>query len=137
MLDRIDECFPGKCVIFLADIYDPTDGVGDAPSVYLPTWLDGLKIHAAYNEIIHRAADQRANVFLVPLHQAFLGHGSHCRQFWRATYRAEDPHYWYYYNIEDPNDRGYDAIRRLFLNTIIEARATITSQSIPNPMPAD
>jgi hypothetical protein len=24
-------------------------------------------------------------------------------------------HYWYATNLEDPNDRGYDAIRRLFL----------------------
>jgi lysophospholipase L1-like esterase len=36
MLDMIESRFPGGCEIFLADIYDPTDGVGDAPSVYLP-----------------------------------------------------------------------------------------------------
>ena len=36
-------------------------------------------------------------------------------QFWRKFYRAEDPHYWYFENLEDPNERGYDAIRRLFL----------------------
>ncbi len=24
-------------------------------------------------------------------------------------------HHWYYTNLEDPNERGYDAIRRLFL----------------------
>lgn len=34
---------------------------------------------------------------------------------WRRHYRAEDPHYWYFGNLEDPNDRGYDALRRLFL----------------------
>lgn len=49
MLDLIDERFPGGCQVFLADIYDPTDGVGDAPSVYLPAWPDGLAVHAAYN----------------------------------------------------------------------------------------
>ena len=118
MLDLIEARFPGGCQIFLADIYDPTDGVGDAPSVYLPHWPAGLAIHAAYNEIIHRAAKRRENVHIVPLHEEFLGHGSHCRQFWRSTYRAEDPHYWFYDNIEDPNDRGYDAIRRVFLNAM-------------------
>lgn len=118
MLDLLDERFGGGCHVFLADIYDPTDGVGDAPSVYLPHWPDGLAIHAAYNKVIHRSADVRDNVHLVPLHREFLGHGSHCRQFWRSTYRPEDPHYWFYENIEDPNDRGYDAIRRLFLNVI-------------------
>jgi lysophospholipase L1-like esterase len=125
MLDRIDELFPGGYLVFLADIYDPTDGVGDAPSVYLPHWPDGLAIHRAYNEIIHRAAEKRPNVHLVPLYEEFLGHGSHCRQFWRATYRRDDPCYWFYENIEDPNDRGYDAIRRIFLNAIVEARPKI------------
>ena len=118
MLDILNERFPGGCHVFLADIYDPTDGVGDAPSVFLPDWPDGLAIHAEYNKIIHTCADERDNVHLVPLHATFLGHGSHCRQFWRNTYRADDPHYWYYDNIEDPNDRGYDAIRRIFLNEI-------------------
>lgn len=120
MLDTITARFPGGCEIYLADIYDPTDGVGDAVSVYLPRWPEGLAIHGEYNQAIRRCAADRANVHVVPLHATFLGHGSHCRQFWRATYDRRDPHFWYYMNIEDPNDRGYDAIRRVFLNTIVE-----------------
>ncbi|MBC8351384.1 MAG: SGNH/GDSL hydrolase family protein [Planctomycetes bacterium] len=119
MLDLLDERFSGGCHVFLADIYDPTDGVGDAPSVFLPDWPDGLAIHAEYNNVIHTCATARANVYHVPLHATFLGHGSHCRQFWRRTYDADDPTYWYYDNIEDPNDRGYDAIRRIFLNEMV------------------
>ncbi|MEZ6135012.1 MAG: SGNH/GDSL hydrolase family protein [Pirellulaceae bacterium] len=120
MLDKIESLFPGGCEIYLADIYDPTDGVGDAPSVFLPPWPDGLAIHAAYNERLRTAAAERSNVFSIPLHQTFLGHGSHCRQFWREHYDRQDPHYWFYDNIEDPNDRGYDAIRRVFLNKIAD-----------------
>ena len=119
MIRQIDASFPGGCEIYLADIYDPTDGVGDAPSVYLPHWPAGLAIHARYNEVIADCAVARPNVHVVPLRDMFLGHGSHCRQFWRATYVPDDPHYWYYDNVEDPNDRGYDAIRRVFLNTIV------------------
>ncbi len=120
MLDLINERFPGECHVFLADIYDPTDGIGDAPSVFLPRWDDGLAIHAEYNKIIRECIEQRDNVHLVPLHATFLGHGSHCQQFWLDTYRADDPTYWYYDNIEDPNDRGYDAIRRIFLLAIAD-----------------
>jgi lysophospholipase L1-like esterase len=120
MLDTIDERFPGGCEIYLGNIYDPTDGVGDAPSVYLPKWPDGLAIHAAYNRVISECASRRSNVHVVPLYETFLGHGSHCRQFWRATYDADDPHYWYYDNIEDPNDRGYDAVRRIFFQAILK-----------------
>ncbi len=127
MLDTITKKFPGGCEIFIGDIYDPTDGVGDAPSIFLPPWPDGLAIHARYNEVINEIASKRDNVHVVPLHQTFLGHGSHCRQFWRANYDSADPHYWFYSNIEDPNDRGYDAIRRVFLNTIIQERDRISA----------
>ena len=120
MLNRIEACFPGGCEIYIGDIYDPTDGVGDAPSVYLPPWPDGLAIHAKYNQVIAQCAMSRANVHVVPLHMTFMGHGAHCRQFWRSTYVRDDPYFWFFDNIEDPNDRGYDAIRRVFLNSIVE-----------------
>ena len=135
ILDTIDARFPGGCEIYLANIYDPTDGVGDAPSVYLPHWPDGLAIHARYNTVITECASSRPHVHFVPLYETFLGHGSHCRQFWRSTYDASDPYYWYYENIEDPNDRGYDAIRRVFLNTIVKSSALVpssNSNSSPN-----
>jgi hypothetical protein len=123
MLDLVAERFPGGCEIYLADIYDPTDGAGDAPSVFLPHWPDGLAIHARYNRVIAECAEARSHVHTVPLHATFLGHGSHCRQFWRSTYDRGDPFYWYFHNIEDPNDRGYDAIRRVFLNAIVAQTA--------------
>ncbi len=115
MLDGISNQFPGGCAIFLADIYDPTDGTGDARRVGLPVWRDGMKIHAAYNAIIHSAASRRQNVHLVKLHEPFLGHGLGCRRIWSKHYRRDDPHYWFWMNLEDPNERGYDAIRRQFL----------------------
>jgi hypothetical protein len=106
--------------------------------VFLPRWPDGLKIHAAYNRIIHRCAQQREEVHLVPIHATFLGHGSHCTQFWRAHYRPDDPHYWYFNNIEDPNDRGYDALRRVFLLEIarvLRVRPTTTRQQTNRQQP--
>ncbi len=117
-LDEIELCFPGGCEIFLGNIYDPTDGVGNAVTAGLPRWPDALKIHDDYNSIIAEACAKRANVHLVDIHAAFLGHGIYSRQFWNEHYRSEDPTYWYWDNFEDPNNRGYDAIRRLFLNKI-------------------
>ena len=127
MLQSISDRFPAGCQIFLGDIYDPTDGVGDAPSIFLPDWPDGLAIHAEYNNVIRRVAEKFEHVHIVPLHQTFLGHGSHCRQFWRSTYDWDDPTYWFYTNIEDPNDRGYDAIRRVFLQAIVDQRHALTA----------
>ena len=120
MIRGMTEAFPGGCEIFLANIYDPTDGVGDIDRAGLPSWSDGLKIHAEYNRIIADAARRHQQVHLVDISAAFLGHGIHCRQFWREHYHRTDPHYWFHDNLEDPNDRGYDALRRLFLNKMVE-----------------
>lgn len=115
MVAGLESRFPGGCHIFLADIYDPTDGVGDIGRAGLPAWPDGLKVLGAYNEAIKSCAKKHSSVHLVSMHDAFLGHGIHCGQPWARHYQGRDPHYWYYTNLEDPNERGYDAIRRLFL----------------------
>jgi lysophospholipase L1-like esterase len=129
MLGLIEDRFPGGCHVFLGDIYDPTDGVGDAPSAGLPAWPDGLKVLNGHNDVIRTAAARRRNVHVVPIRAAFLGHGVHCVQFWREHYRSEDPTYWYGANLEDPSDRGYDAIRRLFLIEIVKAAEAMFSGS--------
>jgi len=121
MFDLLNARFPGGCQVFVADIYDPTDGVGEPGLTGLPPWPDGLEILGAYNDAIRRTAAKRPNVHVVPMHREFLGHGIYCRQPWREHYRAGDPHYWYADNIEDPNERGYDAIRRLFLIEMAKA----------------
>ena len=107
--------FPGGCRIFLADIFDPTDGVGDTSRAGLPPWPDSAKVLDAWNQVIHRFVAANPEVHLVKVHDTFLGHGIHCTQFWSNYYQRDDPHYWYYENLEDPNERGYDVIRRLFL----------------------
>ena len=119
--------FPGGCEIFLANIYDPTDGLGDLERAGLPPWPDGLKVHAEYNRIIGETAKKHPQVHLVDIHTAFLGHGIHCRQFWREDYKRNDPHYWFHVNLEDPNDRGYDALRRQFLNEMAKVFAKRTN----------
>jgi hypothetical protein len=122
MIVDIKKKFPGGCHIFLANIYDPSDGTGKTTIGFwgLPAWPDGSSILKVYNEIISQCTDRYDDVHLVNIHDAFLGHGIHCKKFWRKHYRSSDPYYWYYYMIEEPNDRGYDAIRRLFLIEIMK-----------------
>jgi hypothetical protein len=119
MFALLEARFPGGCRIFIADIYDPSDGRGHPETTGLPAWPDVLAVHAAYNDAIRRAAGRHGCVCVARMREAFLGHGVHCRKFWGAHYRSTDPHYWYAANLEDPNERGYDAIRRVFLNQIL------------------
>src|SRR5205823_14484599 len=105
--------------------------VGDPESTWaLPRWPECLKIVSAYNAALRRVAGKHNAVHVVPVHDAFLDHGIHCRQFWRSHYDWRDPHYWYFENIEDPNDRGYDALRRIFLREISDHRDKFSSAFI-------
>ncbi len=131
MFTAIEAKLHGGCMIFVGDIYDPSDGCGDPESTWaLPAWPDCLQIHAAYNAALRRVAAQHDTVHVVPVHETFLGHGIHCRKFWQPHFDAADPHYWYYHNLEDPNDRGYDALRRVFLNAIIGQRSQIQTAKL-------
>jgi lysophospholipase L1-like esterase len=123
LFTTLENRFPGGCRIFIADIYDPSDGAGHPESAGLPAWPEVLAIHKAYNEALRRAAARHGTVRVVPMRDAFLGHGIHCRKFWAAHYHFDDPHYWFAPNLEDPNERGYDAIRRAFLNEIVKEAA--------------
>lgn len=122
MILVIREKFSGRCHIFLANIYDPSDGTGNTNPWFtgLPAWPDGVLILKAYNEIIADCAARYDYVHLVNIYDTFLGHGIHCKKFWLKHYRWDGPHYWYHRNIEDPSNRGYDAIRRLFLVEMIK-----------------
>jgi hypothetical protein len=120
LLDGLVEKFPGGYKMFLANIYDPTDGVSDPENAGLPSWPDGSKVLGLMNQKIAELCKEYENVHLVDIHSPFLGHGIHCRDFWSKHYHKNDPHFWYYTNLEDPNPRGYDAIRRLFLLEMIE-----------------
>lgn len=117
ILEGVMAKFPGGCDVFLANVYDPTDGVGDIEhaQLLLPSWPDGRKVLPLFNDLIAETCRNYTNVHLVDIHAAFLGHGIHCADWFNTNYRRGDPHYWYFQNLEDPNDRGYDAIRRLFL----------------------
>ncbi len=123
MITRLRDVFPGGCQIFLANIYDPSDGTGNTSTwlTGLPAWPDAELILHAYNKKLAECAERYEYVHLVDIHKPFLGHGIHCRKFWIKNYCRNDPTYWYQSkNLEDPSERGYDAIRRLFLNEMIK-----------------
>ena len=124
-ISQIESRFPGGCEIFMANIFDPTDGFGDADRAGLPHWPDGNKILDAYNQVIQQCAATHPNFHAIDMHAIFLGHGIHCTEFWRSHFDLHDPHYWYYSNLEDPNERGYDVIRRLFLLEMIKDQSRL------------
>ena len=121
-LGALSDRFPGGCEIFVGTIYDPTDGVGDIEHAgvvcWLPAWPDALAIHGRFNRAIREACARHRNAHVVDVHGVMLGHGIHCRDASNPHHDRADPTYWYWWNLEDPNARGYDALRRLFLGEL-------------------
>src|ERR1035438_7366059 len=62
MIQQVESRFPGGCQIYLANIFDPTDGVGDTTRARLPEWKDADIILNAYNDAISRSAQKHPNV---------------------------------------------------------------------------
>ena len=85
----------------------------------LPLTPRAKKVLALANCKISELCKTYPNVHLIDIHSEFLGHGIHCDELWRRHYRKDDPHFWFYYNLEDPNRRGFDAIRRLYMQSMI------------------
>ena len=123
LLNGLMERFPSGCDIFFANIYDPTDGVGDPQTMMMHRWPACVKTLALANQKIAELCEKYPNVHLVDIHTLFLGHGIHCDEPWRKHYHKDDPTFWYAPILEDPNIRGHDAIRRLFLNEMIQVYA--------------
>jgi len=124
MIQHIKYIFPGGCQIFIANIYDFTDGTGDVNALVIntPVWPDWPAILEAYNQIIQDCAAKYENVHVVDIHKAFIGHGIHCRKVGFGDDKGEDRTCWYQTKSADPsaNERGHDAIRRLFLNEMVK-----------------
>lgn len=123
LMGEIKDSFPKGVEVYVQTIYDPTDGVGDIEHVSaalravrpLPHWEAGIAYLDAWNEEIMALEKAFPFVHVVDVHGIFLGHGIHCRDKSNPHYDPKDQGYWYYWNLEDPNVRGYDAIRRGYL----------------------
>ena len=123
LFTTIEARFPGGCQIFIADIYDPSDGAGHPESAGLPAWPDVLTIHGAYNDACAAPPHATAPYAWCPCKMYFWGMVFTAGRFGRRIITLTIP-------ITGMRQSGgsqrcgYDAIRRVFLNEIVkEAQA--------------
>ncbi len=105
---RVRETFPGGCQIFIANIYDPSDGAMGTSRTRAAAWPDGLQVLAAYNQVLAKLAERNPMCILLTCTRCSWDMESIAAVLASAL-QTSDPHYWYWDNLEDPNDRGYDA----------------------------
>ena len=100
----------------VATIYDPSDGTGDAASLGLPPWPDGVGMIAQLNEGLAVTARQQGAV-VADVHQRFLGHGLLAGDPRQPSPRPAQRDLWFCQVIE-PNAWGASAIRAAFWNAL-------------------
>jgi lysophospholipase L1-like esterase len=106
--------FPNAATI-LTTVYDPSDGTGRIPGVYEQGPALPLHVLDRLNAHIRALATGTPNVLLADAHRHFLGHG--------VTASEQDQWYWKRSLIE-PNARGANEIRHLWLDALRAAGET-------------
>jgi hypothetical protein len=103
----------GKVVVLEANIYDPSDGMGNfmsggggCPKFNAPASEDGM-VFGAWNDLIASAVtDHMADDNLLDLHSLFQGHG----------FNGNDN--WFYTDCLHPNQKGHEQLRRSFWHMV-------------------
>ena len=105
--------FPDGSSIYLANVYDPSDGVARIATCFfglsLPQLVSALDVWSErYMEL-----GREMGFAVVDTLGAFHGHGPHSSDMSNPFYDAEDPTMWFSDCIH-PNPRGHHELRRLF-----------------------
>jgi lysophospholipase L1-like esterase len=111
LVDLIRGRFSGATLI-VTTVYDPSDGTGTIPGVYDELGKLPLDILDRFNDHVRALAVGTPRVLLADVHRHFLGHG--------VTAAEADRWYWRRSLIE-PNARGANEIRRLWIEVLKDA----------------
>jgi len=105
--------FPDGTSLYLAAVYDPSDGQAQIPTCFfglsLPQLVAALDVWRAE----YFALGTEMGFAVVDVLGGFHGHGFFNDNMMNPYYDADDPTHWFSDCIH-PNDRGHHEIRRLF-----------------------
>ncbi len=110
--------FPDGVWIYAANVYEPTDGVGQSDSCFFGfEFTDLLPGLDEANATMQGVAEDYSFAML-DLHGHFGGHGYYHDDPENALYDAEDPTLWFASDCIHPNDRGHHELRRMMYHSI-------------------
>ena len=112
------ERFPDGTMVYLANVYEPTDGVGQVEECFGGLDLrDMLSVLEDTNLAIRALAVDRG-VAMIDLRAHFRGHGFYAEDPELPEYDVDDPSQWLGEDCIHPNDRGHHELRRLFFGAM-------------------
>ncbi len=107
------ERFPDGSVIYLANVYEPSDGVGQVDGCFGGLNLESVLGSLDYVNAATLEHAKERNVAWIDMHGHFLGHGFYAEDEDNDYYEENDPTEWFDSDCIHPNDRGHHEIRRL------------------------
>lgn len=110
--------FPDGAYIYLTNVYDPSDGVGQAAECFYGLDMSHLMEPLAQTNEDSRAMAEELGFAWVDMHGHFLGHGYNADDPTNAYYAGEDWELWFADDCIHPLDAGHHQIRRLFMAAI-------------------
>lgn len=110
--------FPDGATVLMANVYEPTDAVGQAAGCFYGLNISSLlpSLHEANTQLRGLAED--VGFSALDLRGTFLGHGFHHSNAASAHYDADDPSLWLANDCIHPNPRGHHEVRALFWRAI-------------------
>ena len=108
------ERFPDGSYVYLANVYEPSDGVGQADECFYGMNLENVLPSLDAVNAATRAQAEERGVAWIDLRGHFLGHGFNGGDSENPYYEADDPSLWFADDCIHPNDRGHHELRRLF-----------------------
>lgn len=106
--------FPDGAWVYLASVYEPSDGVGQVDACFFGLELSETLVSLGQvNDAVRGQAEERGIAWL-DMHGHFLGHGYYAEDPANRYHHPEDPTLWFADDCIHPNDRGHHEIRRLF-----------------------
>lgn len=107
--------FPDGAYLYLANVYDPSDGVGQVDGCFYGLDLTTVMESMYETNDRTRALAEDMGFSVVDMNGHFHGHGFYAEDDQNEYYDAADPSLWFYEDCIHPNDRGHHEIRRLFM----------------------
>ena len=126
---RDSAVFPDGCAIYLATVYDPSDGRELVQTPYGPLRLAGFSAAVKAWREAYVALAQRLDLGLVDAHALFLGHGYAQGRAAPGAHGGQDS--WFADPIH-PNDEGHHQLRLAFWRAMLADGLRLRDASAPS-----
>ncbi len=113
-----EQRFPDGATVLMANVYEPTDAVGQAGSCFYGLDISSLlpSLHDANTQL--RGLAEEGGFSALDMRGTFLGHGFNHSDSSAPHYDDADPSLWMRNDCVHPNPRGHHEIRAMFWRAI-------------------